>query len=354
MWSCDFSSEENTNSTNDKGVDTLKYLNFFTDSLVEITTPETIRSIQFSCQPIESQHVYFLDPTNGSFSSFNTLNYELINHCQINNFDYAENFVVSEEDSTFYIFNEEISNLVVYSFTGEIVELIELPDLGNTGAFYASFSFKPYIVDKNIYIFRYPFVKNNNKNPEFYTAKLEAKVDLVNNTLEFLEIEYPENYKSNFYSWNYLPERYIDSDSTFCYTYPYNDTVFRYNLNSNRVNKIFCGSKNKDLVFRYIAFDQLDSINEIAFDDLYNKNPFYSQVEKMSFSNKYIRKLYRKDVETNKIQETLILFDSNLQYIGESQEGWKSQIIVDSPHGLLNIKGDLMNNRLLISKLKWN
>lgn len=323
------------------------------DTLKMFQINDTIKSINHYYQPYESENFYFLDTYTSKLWKINTENLSLNQVCIISPFTMHDIFVVDEEKNSVLVYGYD--TLLFFDLDGRLIKKIGLTDKAKEGYLTnLSSRFVPVVQGEYLFIHYFPKVVSEiepYRSPEFYTKPIEAKLSLTSGKVELINQTYPFNNQQRCFGFNYSPERIVVTSGIHGYTFPYNDSLFVYDIEANKSNKYFFGTHRKKSV-NGIPFEVLSFMNSNVFQSLYINTPFYSFSGSAPLAGYFYRSyLYKNDSLSSKVNNSLILLDKKFNYAGESDSSFQAGIIIDSKKGLLMLNKS--DNIIYLSKLKW-
>jgi hypothetical protein len=327
-----------------------KTINLKFDKIVEIETNGLINSPCNYIQPLNSNYVLFLNCENKNLTKLDLSQMKLNKVCRLETDTIMNWFYDSAKNQIYTVHYDQIYK---FSLSGTFLDSISVPSFKNGFFELSSNLFSPIIENDNIYFNFFPNIDGNYRNKFFYSQPIEGMFDYKKKEGATLNQDYPYNYKSNCYGYNYCPERIAISMNKHAYTFSYNDSIYILNLRTNEKKQYFFGSY-KTKSFNYIKFQDIKKLNNTIFDELFNNNPFYLNTRYAPLAKRFYRSFYNKKKRESKdnIRDySLILYDNNLNYIGETEPVKNIGTIIDSKQGLLSLT--YKNNKLIINKITW-
>lgn len=333
---------------------TIKYLDFKPTFIKAIDLDSNLTSISNFYQPYKSEKVYFFDESNLKIYEFNAdlLSFNLI--CNIKEtLPFIDGFTVDQQNKEILLFND--SAIFSFDFNGVHKKNYLLPPYNDKGFFtFLNTNFRPLKIDNEIYFHFFPNIEETYQSPIFFEQPIEAKINLNNNKVGFINSYYPSDYLISCFGYNFAPDRIQINDEKFAYSFPYNDTLFIVNLKTNEKEKQYFGSR-REVFFNSVPYEQINQLNSTVFEDLFLINSNYAFSNHAPLSGYLTRQIMVslpgiKNLSDKK--NCLILYDTNYNYIGESDFNFKPGIIIDSKAGLLQLKKE--QNKLVVQKLKWS
>ena len=248
----------------------------------------------------------------------------------LSNSDYLKVFNLSGAKKTSYQFD--------YYDHGYVVQLNNnnIPIVRN-GKIYA-----PYMKDD----------ANTYKSARFFQQPIQVEIDLQDKQAHFSKVKYPASYRLKCYGLNFAPERLILRKNEQLFLFAYNDTAYVYNEKLETSTPYFLGSYKKHS-FDFIDFKDIKKLNENVFTEFYYHTQRYGFTKVAPLSGLILRFQLNQDKKTDKLIENIILYDTKLNYIGESEKEFTSYVNVDTEKGLYNLKLNLETKCLEIYRLCW-
>jgi len=324
-------------------------LNFELNKVIEIDTDSLNDGISDIIQPKNSNFILILNKIKNTVYILNFYNYKLEYLCKLN-CNFIEGWFV--DDKMKHIYTQTEDTIYKYNIDGVLLEKFLTPQCEEGYFAILNDNFVPIIKNNKMYYRLFANDENTFKSKSFFSQPIEASFDLKSKKINLLNTSYPFEYKNKCFGYNFDMKRFEISDNLHAYTFSYNDSIFIYNIDNKSIKKYYFGSKQfKE--FKYIDFSKINTLNSSVFDELLYSNPFYGFDGYASISNIYYRFLF-KTIKNGKIDFTkpiLILYDSNFNYIGESDDSKNFFRLVDSNNGLLSI--GIVNKKLIIYKLQW-
>lgn len=319
-------------------------------NLYTIDISERMTACGIYAQPQGSDQLYFLDPESFLIHRLNTDNGKLDRIAQLPAIPYYEGFDVDEPRHLFFIYSDNV--ILTFNWKGEKVREYDLGDRAQSGFLtIINPSFLPIRKGNKLYVQYFENMPDVYKDKRFFSTPVEAELDLKSGKVKQLLQTFPANYRQNCYSYDYTADRLEMNKTTHAYAFPHNDSLFMYNWQTGEKNTIFFGSRRQKK-FLYLSYNELSRLNESVFEQLIQDNSRYAFGKRYPLAGYYSRLFARKQNNPEKTREEyLVLFDQNLQYIGESEKGFQPYFLIDSRKGLLSMH--LSGHNLIIDKLSW-
>ena len=344
----------------------LNELNFYFDTLEIVDLPKTYfqETKRLFFQQRLSDFVYFFDIKNHALTVIDLENLSIQKHFTIKrnttSLEPPSSIIVDETNDNLilsYDFNSiEFYNLNNGTFLRKIT-INEEDEQTNFAVCFNPEGFYPISKNGKFYFNLFPIVDevagSIYKNEAFYNANVELALDTNKNTKIEINQSFPSNYKEKFMGLNNTPERFEIDNNFHAYCFPYNDSVYIFDIDKNKlVSKHFFGSK-RDKEIRYLDFKSLDTVHTNTINKLHLTNPYY-YFSGISFKNNYYyRTLFiNKNQKEGDFQSIFIIYDKDLNYIGESKAEFNVFTLFDSSYGLISLIAT-DDNKLIFRKLNW-
>ncbi|MFA5574812.1 MAG: hypothetical protein WC994_07135 [Brumimicrobium sp.] len=263
--------------------------------------------------------------------------------------DFFEAYFVDEIDEKIYLFmNEELNS---YTFESKLLKNIKI-DVGDIGFItnLKPFSFYPYIINEKLYVEFFPNIDGTYANKEFYTHPFQVAVDLNSTKTQFINTKYPAEYKNHCYGFNFIPDRFFTDDNLQIVTFPYNDSAYIYDLHGVHLKTVFFGT-NKSHEFQHIPYTEIDKLQQEVFDNFNSDMPFYGFSTFIPNQNILVRQYFDFNKEEERLDNTIILYDNEWNYIGETMLNKNLSLFGSIKHGLLHLKAK--DDKIKIYSVKY-
>ncbi len=168
------------------------------------------------------------------------------------------------------------------------------------------------------------------EDPAFYTKRVEAKLNLLNGEVAFLNYHFPERYRKAFYGQNVFPFRAVNGPLHII-SFENDDSLYVFNRESNSLKKYPCRSRFQKIDF--IPFDTsfYNSDNRInRLSEHMTVSPAYKKILFDPYRNLYYRFFLRemplkddKGIYNNLSKKDIIIMvlDNNFNIIAENNIG---------------------------------
>jgi len=284
--------------------------------------------------PLNSSNMYFLNKVNGDIYRLNGNAFKFKKVLKSELID-TETFSVDEKNKRFVLFTLDS----FFVFTKNVLTYKNvIPVLKKGILFYDDFTFKPILEGDNIYLIYYHKVFDAFKNKYFFDKNFECSYNFKSKKIKILNVTYPKSFKENCFGHSYLPDRSKLNEKNHVYFYKRSDSISVYNKEKKISDVIFCGSKEKK-TFKAIKFDKIKKYNISIFDDIDSNNPFYLYSGVLT-KNNIVYRFYTKSIKhyNNTHSSKIILFDKNMNYLGESKFEKHNLMIFENSKSIISIK----------------
>lgn len=313
----------------------INYIDLQNDTIAKIQIDSgVIKSINKNFQPYGSENIYIYEETNQTLACLN-IDQQSVNFffSLKNNIEVVE-FFIEEQDRKVYFINED--SILTYNLEGEFLSRISL---NNDKGFLTILKpyFKP-IYENGIWYFHFfPDIEETFQSAEFFKQPIEAEFNVENLSVSTINQSYPYEYINSCFGYDFVPERLKVDSRAHGYTFPHNDSIYILNMESNYKKTAFFGSRRAK---EFIHIDYLDipNLNANVFNEMFTKSASYYFSSYAPLAKKYYRNFFPgiPDSSNKKHRNSyLIIYDENLNYIGETKEYYQSGIVVDSKDGLM-------------------
>lgn len=330
----------------------LKLLEVKRSTCYRIQADELLDGIAEYYQPIGSERVYFLSPERFTLHQLDVNKGKIRLVTIIPNLPYFNAFSVNERKQEFTVYTDD--SVVIYNWTGKHLEAYSYNGLSNEGYLVAiNRLFLPVTKNGKQYVHYFSNEKKSYKDPHFFQKPVEAEWDPTTNKVRLIPQVYPSNFQQYCYGYNYLADRIEIDASTHGYTFPYNDSIFFCDIKTGKRSSKFFGSYAKKK-FKHIRYDEIPTLHESVFDQLVAENPYYMFTRNFPLAGYYTRLLLFQPTEKNpKVQQHLVVFDWEFNYVLETKPPFSPNILVDSKKGLLSMEYSLKDHVLILDRLSW-
>jgi len=323
---------------------------------IEMHDLQVLDAIDF-VQPIGENYILFLNRTSKILSRLDLEKLSLTNICTLQTNEIQGWFYDAKKNECYI---ENLSDSIIkFDKNGLAIGEFAIPKF-KTGFFEINTmrNFRPLVNDGIIEFYYSPKVDGNFKNRQFFYMPIEGAINLKDSFMMFANQTYPSNYQQHCYGYNIILDRIVISNSIHAYAFSYNDSIFIYNYKTKQKSKKFFGSRTEKK-FSYISYDDIDNTNDEVFEKLMN-NTTYLNSGYAPLSKIYYRWMMGFDSKSDTIKinntctkkkSSLILYDNDFNYIGESKPSFDGGILVDSKRGLL--KMNFIHNKIILKKLIW-
>lgn len=319
---------------------------------VSIINVDTFKfsSINKFHQPYGSRNIYFMNEKKLDFFKLNTSNYTLDYLFRLSDKQEFISFIVDENTKKLHLVGDKY--IYTYNFYGIQESTIKIPNY-NGFLTVLNQNFSPLLKEKCWYFHYFPDIEDTYKSSVFFTKPIEAIYNHSSQEINLINLSYPENYSSHCYGYNFAPDRININSSLHGYCFPQSDSIYLYDLNTKISTVKYFGS-NRNKSFYFIKFDEINKINNSLFDEMYKKSSSYFFSNYAPLSKKFYRYYFqgnKSDTSTKIKPSYLVVYNNDLEYIGETSDSFNSGIIFDSEDGLIAIS--LNKSKLYIIKFKW-
>lgn len=317
----------------------------------EISVDDKLTDISISFQPLLSNCIYFIDPNSKNLSKLNVISSHLSVICKLEEFDRdSERFSVNEQVKEIYLFNSE--HVKAYDFNGKLKWQYKFRYYNNGFVVQINNNNIPIVRNGKLYCHYVKDNVNSYKDSIFFKAPIQIEINQKSGKAQFSKVFYPSSYSDNCYGMNYAPDRLELINNLQLFTFAYSDSAYVYNTITKKVEAHFFGSYKKH-EFEFIPFHEIKNLNENVFFEQFFRTPKYIFTKAAPLSGYNLRRLAVMDKKTKKMKETLVIYDRDFNYVGESINGFKSFINVDSEKGLYSVKFNLEKKCLETYQLSW-
>lgn len=318
----------------------VRLLDIRRDTLFRIDTRSRISGIASWFQPPGSETVYFVDPENFSVHALHTGTGEFSYEGSVAGMEYFDCFSVDEAARRLFLFSED--SLVCYSLDCRRQFALSLHGITHDGFLSAvNRYFVPLVRGNMLFMHYFPDIDSSYKNPTFFAGAFEVKVDLRSKQVMRLGVRYPQNFRDRCYSYNYVPDRMELDAHTHAYTFPYNDSVFVYDLRKHTTKVHYFGSRLPKQS-GFIDYADIPGLHQTVFDEFVSVNPYYLFAGNEPLAGYFTRQIMISDSgrPSPERRQRIVIYDRNFQYVGESLPQFQPHIVIDSKKGLLSLSFD--------------
>lgn len=325
------------------------YLNFRLNKIRTLSVRDNLTSLSVYYQPTGSSWIYFIDPKSKVLLKVDVLNSKVKRVCRLTDYKSTDLFSVNEKKKEVYLTNDE--NIKTFSFQGVIKKTFEF-DYYNGYVVQINNNNIPII--RNMKIYGHFLVDDGNtyKSRVFFEQPIQIEIDQSTRNASYSNIHYPVTYRLKCYGLNFAPERIELSKNEQLFTFAYNDTAYVYNETTKESKPFYLGS-HKYHSFEYIDFNDVKKLNENVFTEFYFQTERYAFTKVAPLSGLIIRSQLKQKKGTEKIIENIIVYDTEFNYVGESNKEFETFLWVDTKKGLYNLKLNLKTKCLEIYRLSW-
>lgn len=323
------------------------FIHFTLDTIKTERLPDkyTRESGRLTFQPFRSSNVYYFHSETNHLTIFDIDDLSLKDHLEVAlNLDESaeiQGLFVDEKQRKIY-FLVDFESIFIFDFNGALTGYFTINN-ENPIHFHACVlsteGFIPTLLNNTWYFNAYPEIENGYKDSLFYQESIELAFDMETNSKTILNTSYPDNYKRHLMGFRYTPDRFVINNNTLAYAFPYNDSIFLFDIDKNEVtgSQFFGSITEKEI--QYIPFGSLDSLHHSTLSELSQANPAYALSGYSTKQQLYYRAIIRED-QSDGYDAYFILYDDNLQYLGESENTFSPGRIHDSKLGLISIVSD--------------
>jgi hypothetical protein len=298
-------------------------------------------------QPSHSEKVYFLNPGNFHFQVLNTTDGSLKLSGILPELDAFDGFIVDEQHRALYVFFSD--SVGIYDFRGNPKGGFRLPELRGGYVYQPGNYFPPIVKNGKLFISYFPQIEGSFRKAAYFKMPVEAEMDIKTKKTRLLGQGYPVIYQQSCYSYHYDASRFDLGEGVHGYTFPHSDSLYLYDTRTGERSTRFFGALTAKK-FEHIPYDRIPQLHATVFDQLVQKNPHYSFPAALPLAGYYTRELMvAPKKEGDPFAEWLVVFDKDLNYIGEAC--FSPNILIDSKKGLLSMR--MEQNELIIDRISW-
>lgn len=329
----------------------LQLLQIRRERVFRIDTHNRLSGIGNFYQPVGSEHIYFIDPPTVRLFDLDLKNGRFTAICLLPDVEFLDAFEVDERNHRILIHSEGVIH--TYDWKGRAIGTFAIPQ--PKGGFLSVYNrnFLPVRNDGKLYVQYFGDVKGSYRNPATFKAPVEAGIDLKTHRIQLVPQIYPANYQRWCYGYQYTADRMEIAPEIHAYAFPCNDSLFLCNLQTGEHTTHYFGSRAPKQI-RHLDFRQLSHLHEDAFTELVDSNPHYLGTKNAPLSGYYLRELvWRKKKHSMHLNERLVIYDREFNYIGESKPTFVARVLADSKKGLLSISFSPKTGIITVDRLIW-
>lgn len=261
-----------------------------------------------------------------------------------------EAYAIDEQNEMVYIFADE--KLRSYNNKKQLSKEFSI-DMGDSG-FIINLnpsSFYPYITDEKLFVEYFLNDEDTYTSKEFYNAPFQAIIDLETEDIRLMDMIYPSDYQHHTYGFNFIPDRFFTDNNLQIATFPYNDSAYIYNLLGEKLKTEYFGTHSSH-DFQYIPYTEIDKLQPEVFDNFNSDMPFYGFSTSVPNQSIYVRHFFFYNQEEKKLENTMILYNNDWNYIGELKLNKNMTIYGSKKHGLICLQKE-KNESFKIFKVNY-
>lgn len=327
-------------------------LDFYLDTVSQISCRQKILAVNKFHQPYKSNNFYFMDDVSNQVFCVNTTSgaFYAVKKARTH-LSEIETFILDENRHEIYFFTSD--SVFVESIQDKRERIGFALNKAEQKGYLVTLNqnFPPILRKNKLYMHYFANVEETYQSQVFYRQPIEARLDLQHSKTTPLRQAYPEEYQSNCYGYNFSPDRFLVTNNVHGYSFPYDDTLYTYNVLTGQKENFFFGSKRKTAM-KSISYARIKRINDAVFDAMYHENESYGFSGGAPLAGCFYRHLLSKTKDDKK-SVSLIVFDKNLRYLGESKPDLTVGIIADSENGLSSISLDIEKQKIYLCRVRW-